>query len=102
MFIESIIDLKKTSIIFPWNPETPSLQEELGTIVSPSGIAKELDVSQTSVRQMVKRKGYKNFKRMKTPKFMNDGTLRKEIFAEEIFADFGPIRKIKFREIWFF
>jgi len=28
--------------------------------------------------------------------------LRKEIFVEEIFADFGPIWEIKFHEIWFF
>jgi len=49
-------------------PKTPFLQEEPGTHVSPSRITKkELDVSHSSIRRMVKQKGYKNFKQMKTP-----------------------------------
>ena len=53
-------------------------QDEPGTHVSPSGIAKELEVSESSVRRMVKRKGYKNYKRMKTPS-MNDGTRKRRV-----------------------
>ena len=44
-----------------------SQEDQPGTHVPPSGIAKELRVSESSVRRMVKRKGYKNYKRMKTP-----------------------------------
>lgn len=53
-------------------------QEEPGTHLSPNEIAKELNISHMSVRRMVRRKGYKQFKRIKTP-HMNDGTRQRRV-----------------------
>ena len=43
--------------------------------VTPKYIAKGLKISQSSVQRMIKRKGIKQFKRIKTP-HMNDATLK--------------------------
>ena len=44
-----------------------SQEESPGTHSSPRNIADELNISHTWVRRMVKRKGMKAFKRVKTP-----------------------------------
>ena len=45
-----------------------SQEENLGTHLSPRKIEKVSSISRTSVRRMVKRRGLKQFKRVKTPK----------------------------------
>ena len=55
-----------------------SQEESPGTHLSPRNIASELNISHTSVRRMVKRKGMKAFKRVKTPQ-MNDATRTRRV-----------------------
>ena len=55
-----------------------SQEEQPGTHLSPRNIAQELNVSHSSVCRMVKRKGIKQFKRIKTPQ-MNEGTRTRRV-----------------------
>ena len=55
-----------------------SQEESPGTHVTPNNIAKVLKISDRSVRRMVKSKGIRQFKRMKTP-HMNEGTRTRRI-----------------------
>ena len=45
-----------------------SQEENLGTHLSPQEIEKVTSISRTSVRRMIKRRGLKQFKTVKTPK----------------------------------
>ena len=45
-----------------------SQEENLGTLLSPREIEKVTSISRTSVRRMIKRRGLKQFKTVKTPK----------------------------------
>ena len=55
-----------------------SQEDEPGTHVTPRNIATELQISHTSVRRIVKDKGYSQFKRLKTPQ-MNDATRKRRV-----------------------
>ena len=52
---------------------TCSQEHHTGTHVLPKEIAEGLKILQSSVRRMIKRKGIKQFKRLKIP-YMNDAT----------------------------
>ena len=49
-----------------------------GTHVPTKDIVKGLKISQSSVQRMIKRKGIKQFKRLKTP-YMNDATQKRRV-----------------------
>jgi len=55
-----------------------SQEEEPGTHASPREIARELEISHSSVRRIVEDKGYNQFKRLKTPQ-MNDATRNRRV-----------------------
>ena len=57
-----------------------SQEEQPGTHKSPQEIAPLIGISRSSVKRLVKRRGYKQFKRMKTPR-MTEGTRQKLNFC---------------------
>ena len=55
-----------------------SQEDEPGTHVTPRNIAIQLEISHSSVRRIVKDKGYSQFKRLKTPQ-MNESTRKRRV-----------------------
>lgn len=65
-----------------------SQEDEPGTHLSPRNIAKHLEISHTSVRNIIEKKGINQFKRVRTPQ-MNEGTRKRRVErADGLFEKF--------------
>ena len=68
-----------------------SQEDRPGTHLSPRKTDKYTGIDRSAVKRMVKRKGYKQFKRLKTPR-MNDGRrLRRTERAKALARPFGSL-----------
>ena len=77
-----------------------SQEEKPGSHMSPREIEKHTGISRSSVRRMVKKKGLRQFKRLKTPR-MSEGTKERRSERAGMLAErFGKDSRIVERLVW--
>ena len=77
-----------------------SQEDQPGTHLSPREIQKHTGIDRSAVRRMVKRNGYKQFKRLKTPRMSEATRVRRTERAEALAERFGSNKRKIEKCVW--